>query len=548
MKIFNILPIWIAGFYISCSPVTPETIQGNFAIAPLPATLQPGDGKYLIDRNTWIKTDSFNADAFDPLKIFQEVFERKSGYSLPVYSGNGVPVDARRIIMIMRSPIRENDEGYRLSIRSEGILISSATEQGVFYALQTLRQIMRLDAVPDAGDSERRWSVPIADIIDYPSFSYRGLHLDVCRHFMPIDFVKKYIDLMAYYKFNRFHWHLTEDQGWRIDIKKYPRLREVSAWRDATLIGRPRDENVQYDSTRHGGYYTQEEIKEVVAFAADRGITIIPEIEMPGHALAALAAYPELGCTKGPYNVVGTWGVFDDVFCAGREETFTFLQGVLDEVLECFPSPYIHIGGDECPKTRWKACPDCQHRMKTEGLRDEHELQSYFVQRMEKYLNEKGRTIIGWDEILEGGLAPNATVMSWRGKDGAIAAAQAGHQAIMTPVSHCYFDYYQDDPASQPLSIGGLITLEKVYSFDPIPSELTAEEARFILGGQANLWTEYIPTTAHAEYMAYPRAIAMAEVLWTPREQRSWESFTERLARHVDRLEGLGVHYAKKLK
>lgn len=548
MKIFNILPIWIAGFYISCSPVTPETIQGNFAIAPLPATLQPGDGKYLIDRNTWIKTDSFNADAFDPLKIFQEVFERKSGYSLPVYSGNGVPVDARRIIMIMRSPIRENDEGYRLSIRPEGILISSATEQGVFYALQTLRQIMRLDAVPDAGDSERRWSVPIADIIDYPSFSYRGLHLDVCRHFMPIDFVKKYIDLMAYYKFNRFHWHLTEDQGWRIDIKKYPRLREVSAWRDATLIGRPRDENVQYDSTRHGGYYTQEEIKEVVAFAADRGITIIPEIEMPGHALAALAAYPELGCTKGPYNVVGTWGVFDDVFCAGREETFTFLQGVLDEVLEYFPSPYIHIGGDECPKTRWKACPDCQHRMKTEGLRDEHELQSYFVQRMEKYLNEKGRTIIGWDEILEGGLAPNATVMSWRGKDGAIAAAQAGHQAIMTPVSHCYFDYYQDDPASQPLSIGGLITLEKVYSFDPIPSELTAEEARFILGGQANLWTEYIPTTAHAEYMAYPRAIAMAEVLWTPREQRSWESFTERLARHVDRLEGLGVHYAKKLK
>lgn len=359
----------------------------------------------------------------------------------------------------------------------------------------------------------------------------------------PVSFVKKYIDLLAYHKFNRFHWHLTEDQGWRIEIKKYPKLQEVAAYRKETLVGNYG--SGKYDGQRYGGFYTQEEVKDIVKYAADRYVTIIPEIEMPGHAVAALTAYPQLGCTGGPYEVRTTWGVADDVFCAGKEETFAFLQDVLDEVVPLFPGKYVHIGGDECPKTRWKKCPHCQKRIKTEKLKDEHALQSYFIQRIEKYLNGKGKQIIGWDEILEGGLAPNATVMSWRGEEGGIAAAQQGHDVIMTPGNWCYFDHYQDTSKTEPLAIGGFTPVSQVYSYEPLPEQLSAEESKHVLGAQANLWTEYIATPEYAEFMAYPRACALAEVVWSPKENKSYDDFVKRMATHVTRLDQLKVNYAK---
>jgi hexosaminidase len=531
---------------VSQSNSTRDTVQGNLSILPWPTLLDKHEGFFVIDDRTFILTDSFPSQSFDPLEVFRTVFKNKSGYAIHEPK-NVVPrPDAKQIIRILHTPSIENTEGYSLTVHPTEIVIRASHEQGAFYAMQTLRQIMRMDALPDVKKERKDWSVPAVEISDQPQFGYRGLHLDVCRHYMPLDFVKKYIDLLAYYKMNRFHWHLTDDQGWRIEIKQYPKLQEIAAWREETLVGHYKETPDVYDGIRHGGFYTQEEIKEVVAYAALRGVTIIPEIEMPGHALAALSAYPELACTPGPFKAATTWGVFDDVFCP-NEETFTFLENVLDEVMELFPSKYIHIGGDECPKTRWKESAFCQALMRKEGLKDEHELQSYFIQRIEKYLNSNGRNIIGWDEILEGGLAPNATVMSWRGVSGGVAAAQSGHDAIMTPGTHCYFDHYQADPAFEPVGFGGLTTLEKVYSFNPVPSKLTSKEATHILGAQGNLWTEYIASPAHAEYMAYPRAIALAEVLWTPASQKDWKGFVLRLSNHLERLDGMNVNYAKQL-
>jgi hexosaminidase len=362
---------------------------------------------------------------------------------------------------------------------------------------------------------------------------------------MPVEFVKKYIDLLAIHKMNRFHWHLTEDQGWRIEIMKYPKLAEISAWRDESLIGHASEKPRQFDGKPHGGFYTQDEIREVVAYAAERYITVVPEIEMPGHSQAALAAYPELSCTGGPFKVQTMWGIHEDVYCAGNEKTFEFLENVLAEVLELFPGEYIHVGGDECPKDRWEKCPKCQSRIKSEGLEDENELQSYFIKRMEKFLNAHDRRLIGWDEILEGGLAPNATVMSWRGEEGGIKAAKAGHDVVMAPTSHTYFDYYQADPENEPLAIGGMLPIETVYSYDPVPAELNEEQITHILGVQAQVWTEYIPTPEKAEYMAYPRACALAEIAWTPADQKDYERFSRSLARHLKRLDMLDVNYRK---
>jgi hexosaminidase len=521
-------------------------VEGDLAIAPLPVSMVSEEGSFIFNERTWILVDSFPGWTFDPVQVFRNVFKRKSGYVFNM-PGNVIPRPGEtNIIRIIRDEKVVHPEGYILSVTPSGITIKASTEQGVFYAFQTLRQIMRMDALPDTKTDHREWQIPAVEISDFPLFEYRGLHLDVCRHFMPLEFVKKYIDLLAYYKMNRFHWHLTDDQGWRIEIKQYPRLQEIAAWRDETLIGHYRETPDRYDGKRHGGYYTQDEIREVVAYASLRGVTIIPEIEMPGHSLAVLSAYPELACTPGPFKAATTWGVFDDVLCPS-EETFTFLQNVLDEVISLFPSSYIHIGGDECPKTRWEESAFCQEMMKAKGLKDEHELQSYFIQRIEKYLNSKGRNIIGWNEILEGGLAPNATVMSWQGMSGGIAAAKAGHDVIMTPGTHCYFDHYQADPAFEPIAIGGLTTLEKVYAFNPVPTSLTAKEATYILGGQGNLWTEYIDTPEHAEYMAYPRAIALAEALWTPAERKDWSAFVLRLNSHLERLDGQHVNYAKRL-
>lgn len=436
-------------------------------------------------------------------------------------------------------------EGYHLKISENDIIISAQTDIGAFYAVQTLRQLL-----PPAFESQtfedNQIHLQAQEIEDAPQFVYRGMHLDVGRHFFPVAFIKKYIDMLALLKMNTFHWHLTEDQGWRIEIKKYPKLQEVAAWRDETLIGHYNDIPHQFDGKKYGGFYTQEEVKEIVAYASARHITVIPEIEMPGHSQAAIAAYPHLGCTGENPGVAKLWGVFEDIYCP-KEETFTFLEDVLDEVLELFPSEYIHIGGDEAPKTRWKNCESCQALIKKEGLKDEHELQSYFITRMEKYLNSKGRQIIGWDEILEGGLAPNATVMSWRGVEGAVAAAKQGHKVIMTPTSHCYFDYYQSENDTEPLAIGGFLPLEKVYHFNPIPEGLTAEESQFVMGAQGNLWTEYMKDEKQVEYMAFPRAIALSEVLWTSEEHRNYEDFVKRLEHFQKRIDLLNVNYANHL-
>lgn len=424
---------------------------------------------------------------------------------------------------------------YELDVTAHKISISAGHADGIFYGIQSILQL-----VHHSGDGQ----ISAMKIKDQPRFSWRGMHLDVSRHFFTVDELKKYLDYMAMYKMNSFHWHLTEDQGWRIEIKKHPKLTELGAWRDGTMIGAY--SNHQYDTIRYGGFYTQEEIKEVVAYAAQRHINVVPEIEMPGHSLAALTAYPEYSCTGGPFEVAQKWGVFDDVYCAGNDATFTFLQDILDEVLALFPSEYIHIGGDECPKTRWKECSKCQKRIADEGLKDEHELQSYFIQRIEKYVNSKGRKIIGWDEILEGGLAPNAAVMSWRGTEGGIAAAKAGHEAVMSPGSPCYFDHYQaEDKANEPHAIGGFNPLHKVYAYEPIPTALSKEESKFILGAQANVWTEYMKTFEHVEYMALPRMSALAEVLWTQPELKDYTDYLERLKQHSAILDKMGINYAK---
>ncbi|MBL7983070.1 MAG: family 20 glycosylhydrolase [Flavobacteriales bacterium] len=428
-------------------------------------------------------------------------------------------------------------EWYALGVMTDGIVISATTEAGLFRGSRTLVQLLE--------QGRETGTLPCLSITDWPRFPWRGMHLDACRHFWSVEFTKKYIDLLARYKMNSFHWHLTEDQGWRIEIKKYPKLTEVGAWRKGSQVGPYA--RLEHDTIPYGGFYTQEQIREVVAYAQARHINVVPEIEMPGHAMAALAAYPRLGCTGGPYEVQRGWGVFEDVFCAGNDSVFTVLEDVLTEVMALFPSEMIHIGGDECPKEAWKACAKCQARMKSEGLKDEHELQSYFIQRIEQFVNSKGRKLIGWDEILEGGLAPNAAVMSWRGTEGGIAAARSGHYAVMSPGSHCYFDHYQGDPANEPLAFGGYTTVQKVYSYEPIPSELKPEEQKYILGAQGNVWTEYILTPEHVEYMAVPRMLALAEVLWTPKEKRDEADFLRRLTVEFSMLQEMKVNSSHSL-
>jgi hexosaminidase len=429
-------------------------------------------------------------------------------------------------------------EGYQLIINNFGVTIRANTAHGAFYGIQTLLQLL----VGKTKDGAFTFSpsLPSVEISDQPRFAWRGMHLDVCRHFYDKEFVKKYIDLLAYHKMNTFHWHLTEDQGWRIEIKKYPRLTEIGSYRSETMVEKNWD---KMDGIPHQGFYTQEDIREIVQYAADRFITIVPEIEMPGHSLAALAAYPHLGCTGGPYEVAKTWGVFDDVYCAGKDSTLLFLKDVLNEVVALFPGTYIHIGGDECPKKQWEKCPDCQNRIKTEELKNEFELQSWFIREIESYLLGQGKKLIGWDEILEGGLAPEATVMSWRGEKGGIAAAQMGHDVVMSPNDLCYFDHYQGPEESEPLAIGGFTSLKDVYGYQVIPSSLSKQEAKHILGAQANVWTEYITTEEHLEYMILPRMSALAEVLWINTHQRDFETFQTRLSPWLWQMEQMGYNF-----
>ncbi|HSE28445.1 MAG TPA: family 20 glycosylhydrolase [Gemmatimonadales bacterium] len=426
-------------------------------------------------------------------------------------------------------------EAYRLEVGTGGVVISATDPAGLFYGVQTLRQL--LPSPSRRADP----AVPAVLIEDSPRFPWRGLHLDVGRHLFPVDFIKRYVDLLAAHKLNVFHWHLTEDQGWRIEIRKYPRLTEVGAWRKETMVGKNFDPYVG-DGVPYGGFYSQAEIREVVAHAAARFVTVVPEIEMPGHSVAALAAYPELACTEGPFEVRTTWGVSEDIYCP-KEETFAFLEGVLEEVLQLFPSRFIHIGGDEAPKARWEASPVAQEVIRREGLKDAHELQSWFIRRIERFLAARGRRLIGWDEILEGGLPPGATVMSWRGVAGGIEAARQGHDVVMTPTSHLYLDYYQGDPAQEPLANGGLVPLERVYAYEPVPAELDAAAARHVLGAQGNVWTEYLTSPEAVEYMAWPRALALAEVTWSPNHRRDWRDFVARLPASLAWLDAWGVNY-----
>ena len=500
-------------------------------IIPRPASVQIGNGKFPI--NSFTKIVEAGSGFHNTALLLNNYLKKFYGIQLPIVKSTGVWQNA---IVLNYDRIDNPFAGaYNLTIDKEKIYIGGDNETGVFYGVQSLIQLLPLD-------NKKNLVLPQVNISDAPRFAYRGLHLDCGRHFFDIAFIKKYIDFIAMYKLNTFHWHLTEDQGWRIEIKKYPKLTEVGAWRDGTIIGRyPGKGN---DSTKHGGYYTQEQIKEIVKYAADRYITVIPEIEMPGHSMAALASYPELGCTGGPYAVQQTWGVFDDVYCAGNEKTFSFLQDVLDEVMDLFPSKYIHIGGDECPKTRWKTCPKCQQRIKDNNLKDEHALQSYVIQRIEKYVNSKGRQIIGWDEILEGGLAPNASVMSWRGEQGGIDAAKQKHTVIMTPGDWCYFDHSQTKNEDS-VTIGGYTTVEKVYSYEPIPAALSADDAQYVLGAQANVWTEYMSNTNKVEYMIFPRLAAMSEVLWSNKQNRDWTDFEKRLLNEFKRYDWLKLNYSK---
>jgi hexosaminidase len=503
--------------------------QNNIDFIPKPQNTLVGKGSFYINTKTYIQADENSFEA----NYLKEAIQIQTGLHLKITSKN----NSKNIQLVLLEPkiANFNKEQYEIVVSDSEIVISALTNQGLFYGIQTLLQMVPFE-------KKNEIAIPWIKISDAPKYAWRGMHLDVCRHYFPITFIKKYIDYLAHYKMNTFHWHLTEDQGWRIEIKKYPKLTEVGGWRNGSMVGRYDDQ--KFDDKKYGGFYTQEEIKEVVAYASQRHITIIPEIEMPGHSLAALAAYPELSCTGGPFEVGKKWGVFDDVYCP-KEETFTFLENVLTEVLALFPSEYIHIGGDECPKTRWKSCAHCQKIIQEKGLKDEHELQSYFIQRIEKFVNSNGRKIIGWDEILEGGLAPNAAVMSWRGTEGGIAAAKQKHYVVMTPGSHCYFDHYQGKPENEPLAIGGFTSLEKVYNFNPMPKELDLEEQKYILGAQANVWTEYILTPEQVEYMIMPRMSALAEVLWGTANPENYLDFKTRLQGQENWLKNNNINYRK---
>ena len=524
----------------SCGRVIPT--DGEVAVVPLPEHIVEGQGTFLL-----------TSDA-EVVLLFDD--ERLSGVTaalnkvlMPLF-GRGPRVRhadkaADHAVNVTRDETMPA-EAYRLFVTPCRIDIVAGGAQGAFYAVQTLRQL--LPAAAYEADDVRAVELPVVTIEDKPCLGYRGMMLDVGRHFFTVDEVKEALDIMALHKLNVFHWHLTDDQGWRIEIRKYPKLTEIGSVRSRTLIGRDPggtyDENCKFDETPYGGYYTQDEIRDVVNYAAERFITVIPEIEFPGHAVGALASYPWLGCTGEQYEVRQTWDIDDRVFCIGKETTFEFIEGVLEEVLELFPSEYIHIGGDECPTVMWKKCPHCKARMKAERLKRPRRLQNYATARVEKFLNAHGRRLIGWDEILEGDVTPTATIMSWRGAEGGIKAAKMGNHAIMAPTTHCYLDYYQTrDTAGEPLAIGGYLPVEKVYSLDPYEM-LTADEQRCILGVQANLWTEYIATWPHAEYMLLPRLSALAEVGWSL-DRKDYGDYLRRVRRLAKIYDACGYNYAK---
>ena len=523
----------VAALLASCAREVKEPTAPQ--IIPLPEHLQMLEGSFRITADTPIWVDG-PAEFTRTAEFLSERFETVTGKALR-FAEEFPQSGAIYFMQADGYPA----EGYQLRVESGRILIESTDGAGAFYALQTLLQLLPAGCLSDSRESVD-WTVPAVDIEDAPRFPYRGMHLDCCLHFFDVDFLKKYIDVMAFHKVNRFHWHLTEDQGWRLEIKKYPLLTEKGQWRKETVVGSL--SSGVYDGQRYGGYYTQEQVRELVQYAAERYVTIIPEIELPGHALAAIACYPELSCgLEDHYETATKWGIFKQVYCP-KEETFAFLEDVFDEVIDLFPSELIHIGGDECPKASWKACPHCQALIRREGLKDEFELQSWFIQRMERYINSKGRQIIGWDEILQGGLAPNARVMSWLGEEGGIKAAQQHHEVVMAPYPKYYLDYWQGDPDSEPLAMGGPTLLRTMYEYNPVPEVLDAEQRKYIIGVEGCVWTEYMPTPARVEYMAWPRMCAIAESGWSS-APKDWDGFTRRLETHLGRLDRLDVGYCR---
>jgi hexosaminidase len=533
-NVVRVLLFAILFAFSSCQHNTNKEV----AIIPLPQSIDVGNSSFVFTEDIEIAAAKED-DLEEQLNYFVRLIGQYAAVNITDVSLEKLESKKSIILKLNNDKRDENDESYSLNIDDNSIVILANSKRGVFYGIQSVFQLILLN-----NRTSKAVSIPTLSINDNPRFKYRGIHLDVGRHMFPPSFIKKYIDIMALYKINTFHWHLTEDQGWRIEIKKYPKLTEIGSIRKETLIGHgDRDSSeFTYDGKPYGGFYSQDEIRDIVAYAAERQITIIPEIEMPGHSLAALAAYPELGCTGGPYEVATRWGVFEDIYCT-KDSTFEFLQNVLLEVMDLFPSEYIHIGGDEAPKSMWKKCEVCQDTIEREGLKNEHELQSYFIQRIEKFLNKHGRNIIGWDEILEGGLAPNATVMSWRGTEGGIEAARQGHDVIMSPGETCYFDHYQSKNKNEPLAIGGYLPLENVYNYEPVPEELSVEEAKHILGAQANVWTEYMPDSKHVEYMILPRMAALAELNWTDKEKKNLIGFQSRIIKHFEIYDILGYNY-----
>ena len=517
-----------------------NNMMASPGIIPVPQTYRQKGGEFVFNPKTTIILQPDNQAMRNAVSLLKELFLSASDYELEIKTGK---VSRNAVICQIDNKIA-GDEAYKLDISRDKITVRASTSIGIFYALQSIRQLLPPEINGTKKTTDMKWSVPCMTVSDAPVFGYRGMMLDVCRHFMPKEFVMRFIDMLAFHKLNTFHWHLTDDQGWRIEIKKYPKLTEVGAFRRMEIDGHKNAPDWKWKVKDHGGYYTQDEIREVIAYAKKRFVNIIPEIELPGHALAALSAYPDLSCSGGPFEVVGRWGVFHDIYCT-REETMVFLENVLDEVAALLPGEYIHLGGDEAPKTRWKRCKACQDRMKTEGIADETQLQAYVTGRMEKFLQTRGKKVICWDDAVEAEVSKTITIMSWRSEDGGIQGVKRGNQVIMTPHKSVYFDYYQGDRKTEPLTIGGFLPLEKVYAYSPVPEELTKEQAALIKGTQANIWTEYMPDEKHVEYMVFPRIAALAEVSWSVRTNKNYEDFISRLGTIIKHYDILEINYRK---
>lgn len=511
--------------FSACGPKNYEVKEYNKGvnIVPLPNSITEGEGFFSLNKKT--KVQSTGEGAATVASFFTSKVALATGYEL---ASSEATKNVISFVVDTNSGLAE--EAYTLDVAATGVKLVASTDRGLFYGMQSLLQLLPAEIESPVKVDGVNWNVPVVSIQDEPRFAWRGMHLDVCRHFYPVEFIKKQLDVLAMYKINKFHWHLTEDQGWRIEIKKYPKLTSVGSLRV--------DEGKE-----HGGFYSQEDVKEIVAYAAERHIDVVPEIELPGHALAALTAYPEFSCTGGPFKVRNVWGVEPDIYCAGKEETFEFIQNIIEEVIPLFPSEYFHIGGDEAPKGKWEECKACQARIKAEGLHDEHELQSYFIKRVEKMLLKHNKKMIGWDEILEGGLAKSAAVMSWRGEKGGITAANAGHDVVMTPGNWCYLDHYQGSNKVEPVAIGGYTTMEESYSYEPVPADIPADKAHHVLGTQGNVWSEYMYTGELVEHRVYPRIIALAEVNWTQVDKKDFDAFVTRMDNQFVRLDMHDVNY-----